>query len=222
MPKASLRRQPQEPLLPDVIRIVPPEGLLVPPEEAEGSFGQPGPVTPSTPVPGRSPPGPPAQPSPPKPRGKPSPSPSPGVKAPSAPAPKGGSVPPSGDKSHDADRVQGEINTLQDELDRRLAQLVAMVRKRKQSVIQAEIVRLRASLDVKRQQHDSLERQVEKLREECAKFGSSTVDIEMLRENLKQLESIYSELNHEWEKVKVELRAAPRITLLERAEAPWD
>ena len=42
----------------------------------------------------------------------------------------------------------------------------------------------------------------------------------MLRENLKQLEAVYSELNNRREKTKVELKSAPRITLFEKAEDP--
>ena len=61
-----------------------------------------------------------------------------------------------------------------------------------------------------------------RLKDEAAKFGSSTVNIEMARANLKQLESIYWELNNEREKAKVELQAAPRICLSELAEVPTD
>jgi YHS domain-containing protein len=102
-PKAAPSQQPlpqQQPLQlpslqpegqaqpPEPGRIVAPEGLLVPQKPAEGSFGQPSPATPSTPVPGGALPGLPAEPAPTVPKGKPSPSPSPDAKAPSAPAPK--------------------------------------------------------------------------------------------------------------------------------------
>ena len=116
---------------------------------------------------------------------------------------------PVGDKSGDAERVKREIKTLQDEFEKRQGQLVAVVRKRKRSAVEMEVVKLRSSLNIKRQQCDMLANQVDKLKEEAAKFGSSTVNIEMARANLKELESIYSVLNNEREKAKVELVAAP-------------
>ena len=83
-----------------------------------------------------------------------------------------------------------------------------------------DLIKFRTSFNIKRQQCDVLMKQVDKLKEEAAKFGSSTVDIEMAKSNVKQLELVYQNLDNEREKVKVELNSAPRIVLSERAEDP--
>jgi hypothetical protein len=114
----------------------------------------------------------------------------------------------------------GEIKVLEDQLGKRREQLVAVVRKRKQASVQAEIRRLTSLLNVKRQQCDVLAKQVDKVKEEVANRSTSTVDVDMVRSNLKLLEAVYAEINSARERLKVELDAVPRITLAERAEEP--
>ena len=114
---------------------------------------------------------------------------------------------------HDLDNIQQLYNEKIDEFTKK-------VRERKHMLVETEVVKLKSLLNIKRQQYDVLVKQVEKLKQEAANFGSSTVDIEMGRSNLKLLEAVYAELNSNREKIKVELDSAPRITLVEPAEDP--
>ena len=63
------------------------------------------------------------------------------------------------------------------------------------------MLRLQSALNIKRQQYDRLAAQIDKLKENAAKFGSSTVDVEMVRSNLKQLEKVYTKLDGERERL---------------------
>jgi beta-lactamase regulating signal transducer with metallopeptidase domain len=127
---------------------------------------------------------------------------------------------PDSDKSRDAERVQKEIKSLQDEFDKRREQLVTVVQKRKRAALQADVLKLQMQFDVKKAQYDVLAKQVERLGEEAQKFSSTTVDIEMLQSDLKRMELIATELNAERERMRVELSSAPRVTLVEKAEEP--
>jgi len=52
------------------------------------------------------------------------------------------------------------------------------------------------------------------------KTGIISVDVEMLRAELKNMEQLTANVNTEREKLKIDIRSTPRITLLEPAEEP--
>ena len=88
-------------------------------------------------------------------------------------------------------------------------------------MVETEVLKLKSALNIKRQQHDSLAKQVDKLKEEAAKFGSSTVDIEMLRAEPETIGvGVCRNSTTSGKRCKVELKSAPRITLAEKAEDP--
>ena len=70
------------------------------------------------------------------------------------------------------------------------------------------------------EQEQSVQKLVEEQQREAEKFGSSTVDIEMMRSDIKNLDTLLSEVASEKEKLRVEIRATPRVVLLQRAEDP--
>ena len=111
-------------------------------------------------------------------------------------------------KNHWLDHYRRDLKNYQDAYDEKVEEVKKKVRERKHSLVEMEAVRVKSQLSIKRQHYDILSKQVHDLKEECAKFGSSTVDIEMARSNLKLLEAVYSELNGDREKVKVEMDSA--------------
>jgi DNA repair exonuclease SbcCD ATPase subunit len=206
--------------------IVPPSGLLVP-----------SPAAPSTPVPPGALPGLPDEPVPSAPRKKASPgssarpsrtrvlrpptSPAEDVETPSA-AHDGDGRAPASDKARIAERVQREINILQEALDEKLAEARKKVQERRRMLVLSEATKLQYQCEVKRELYEKLAKDVERLRQEAQKFGSTTVDIEMLNADLKQMDVMAAQLNAEKEKIKVELQSAPRITVVEKAEDPLE
>jgi polysaccharide biosynthesis transport protein len=128
--------------------------------------------------------------------------------------------PPGGDKPPDAERVQRETKTLQDEFNKRREQLVAVARKQKRSVLQAEIIKLETTLKVVTEQRDNLAKDVEKRKTEAANFGVSSVEIEMLKSDLKQHELVWTKLIDQRDILKIELNASQRIGQPQKAEPP--
>jgi len=123
-------------------------------------------------------------------------------------------------KSHYADRYQQDLTIMQGQFDARRAELNELVRRKKAGAIQMEIQRLETSIAVMGEQEQIILKEVAAKRAEAEKFGTSSVDIEMMRADIKNLEAVLGEIATEREKLKVESRSTPRITLLQRAEKP--
>lgn len=81
-----------------------------------------------------------------------------------------------------------------------------------------EIKRLEVTIRVTEKQMTSLEKTITKLQEEVKRLGVESVDIQMIRETIKRLESSLNGFTAEREKVASEIRSPPRISLMEPAE----
>jgi hypothetical protein len=84
--------------------------------------------------------------------------------------------------------------------------------------IQKEIKRIDVSIKVTTRQTDELAKQIQKMTDEAAKFGLTSVGMDMLRADIKNLDAVQTQITTEMETLRVQLNAAPRVTLLERAE----
>ena len=127
----------------------------------------------------------------------------------------------SGAKTRMSDRSQQDIKTMQEQYDARRAELADMVRQKNRSKVQMDVQRLEAGLAVSTEQEKTQQDAVDKQQMEAERFGSSTVDIEMMRSDIKNLETTLSALANEREKLRVEVHSTPRITApFGRAEPP--
>lgn len=73
-------------------------------------------------------------------------------------------------------------------------------------------------MGVLRQQEKTLAQEVKQLEDEVRTFGRSSVEVEMMRSEIESLDGIVQQLNAEIERTNIELRGAPRITLLSEAK----
>ena len=81
-----------------------------------------------------------------------------------------------------------------------------------------EIKRLEVSLKVMDEQRRELATKTAKVLEEATHFGQESVDIEMVQAELRNMDQVLTNFIAEKERMSVEMRTAPRVTLLERAE----
>lgn len=88
------------------------------------------------------------------------------------------------------------------------------------AAIAKEIKRLEASIAVVGAQEATMRSVRKPCRDEIDKIGMSTVDIEMLRVDIRNQTAMLGEIAAERDRLKVEIRATPRVTLLQRAETP--
>ena len=77
---------------------------------------------------------------------------------------------------------------MQEQYDARRAELADMVRQKNRSMVQMDVQRLEAGLAVMTEQEQAQQKAVEEQQKEAEKFGSSTVDIEMMRADIKNLD----------------------------------
>lgn len=80
------------------------------------------------------------------------------------------------------------------------------------------IPKLKVRVAVLEQQQEELTAEVAVLEKEVRTFGRSSVEVEMMRSEIESLDDIVQQLNSEIERTKIELRGAPRITLLSEAK----
>lgn len=123
-------------------------------------------------------------------------------------------------KTQYAGQSEQRIKTMQQQYDARIAELTDLARQKRRGMVQVEVQRLEASVAVMAEQEQNQAKLVEEQQKETEKFGSSTVDIEMMRTDIRNLELLLTSIATEREKLRVEIRAIPRVTLIGRADVP--
>ena len=81
-----------------------------------------------------------------------------------------------------------------------------------------EINRLKAVIATMTKQNADMANRLQDMIEEAKQFGRTSVAVEMLRSDIKNLETVLASFSSEREKLRVEINTPPRVTLLEHAE----
>lgn len=125
-----------------------------------------------------------------------------------------------GTKNPYANRYDDEVTSLQSQYDARVAMIQGRARQKRRQAIEAEVVRLEALLKTLSQEEAVAEVNINKMTNEAAKFGRTSVDMDMLKKDLLQLDSIQANFASEMQKLRVEIKSAPRISVMEAAQKP--
>lgn len=125
-----------------------------------------------------------------------------------------------GVKSGHVNRYADELAMVQKQYDAQLAEIQKKARQRGRRTIEMEVLRLESLLLAMQQQQSALSTTIGKMREAAEKFGNASLDVEMLKLELKRLEVTLTNFNSEREKLDAEKKSISRITLLEPAEIP--
>jgi polysaccharide biosynthesis transport protein len=115
---------------------------------------------------------------------------------------------------------EDDSSRLQRQYDARVNELKGMIWQKAVQELDHEIVQLQAQKKAKEQQNATERRTIAKKRIEAAKFGVTSVEIEMLRSDLAHLDAVQSQITNEMEKLKVELNSDARVRLMQPAEEP--
>ncbi len=115
-------------------------------------------------------------------------------------------------KSMYADRYQQDLQIMQQQYDDRRAEIAELVKQKRISEVQVEIEKADAFIAVMSEQEASAQKLVQEQQAKAEKLGISSVDVEMMRADIKNLDMVLAEISGEREKLRVELRSAPRIT----------
>jgi len=113
-----------------------------------------------------------------------------------------------------------ELDTIGRILDDLKAQCRDMLLDAKRRELQQEINRLNARLDIATDQINAFEKVVAAKARDAEAVGRTTVDVQMLKADLENVERILREVSDERERLKVELESKPRVTVMAPATAP--
>lgn len=126
---------------------------------------------------------------------------------------------PDGKSQHKA-RYQFDVQMVQAQYDQREQELREGIRGRKKLAIESEITQLQAQIGYLQEQLALVDQDVEQYRREAERIGSSSIDIEMMRREIDDLDRVLTGIADERERLRVELRNRPRVVRIQRAEVP--
>jgi hypothetical protein len=125
--------------------------------------------------------------------------------------------------THGFAKTQFEMNKLQADLAGQKAMLKSAEKSadgKSSHAIEMEVVKLEAVLLTMQQQQSVSQAAIAKMRGAAETFGNAGLDVEMLRAEVKRLESALAIFSAERERLDAEKRAPSRVTVLENAEVP--
>jgi hypothetical protein len=118
------------------------------------------------------------------------------------------------------ERLKGKLKAVQDELNARQTQLRQLMQQKRHAEIKVEVLRGEVEVDVLADQEQELAKDVREREQEVERLSTSSIDLEMTRAEIDRLNRGLANALEERKRIRVELRSAPRITLIQRAEVP--
>ena len=117
-------------------------------------------------------------------------------------------------------KYQADMDAIQAQVNRVGKDLRMKIRDKKRSDVNRDVRRLEAEVAILTGQEQQFRADVDKMRKEADNIGKNTVDIEMMRNELRNSERVLTSILDEREKLKVEINQVSRITLLQPADVP--
>ncbi len=113
-----------------------------------------------------------------------------------------------------------QAKTLRAQYDARVKELGQKAREKRRTVVMRKIIELEAQLKSMEEAQAAAAAKIGKLTEEAKNIGETSVDIQMLRSQLRNMEQSLGSLVAEREKLEVAIKSMPRIVVSEPAEEP--
>jgi len=117
-------------------------------------------------------------------------------------------------------RVASGVQFVEEQLDDLTDQLRQEFRQMKRAELTEELQAKQVEAAALEAQQEVLAKEVEAKKREAQSLGGSSVELEMTRADIENLDLVLANIAEEIERVRVELNAAPRVTEIQSAEAP--
>ncbi|WP_197203647.1 GumC family protein [Crateriforma conspicua] len=118
--------------------------------------------------------------------------------------------------------VDSELESRKQQIQDELKELAPLRRSqqefRTRQERERERSRIAAEVEVLDQLENQLQTQADTLKKEFGSIGNQSVDIEMMRREISQLDEVLGVIAQQREQLRVELRSRPRVEVLQRAE----
>jgi capsular exopolysaccharide synthesis family protein len=118
------------------------------------------------------------------------------------------------------DQYQVQLDRFENEYKDRIGKIKEEILHKRQSEVEKEIKRLEAAIEIANKQQKAVDEEVQHLKKQAEQFGSSSVDVEMLRADIAVRVKSLDMIESERDKLKVELRSPPRIEIQKQPPAP--
>jgi polysaccharide biosynthesis transport protein len=118
------------------------------------------------------------------------------------------------------DQYQSQLDRFENEYKDRIGKIKDEILHKRQTEVEKEIKRLEAAIEIANRQQKVIEEDVQHLKKQAEQFGSSSVDVEMLRADIAVRVKSLDMIESERDKLKVELRSPPRIEISKQPPAP--
>lgn len=128
--------------------------------------------------------------------------------------------PPGRDQTAGRDQTQAEYDAMQKLLDRLEQQSRDQLRSAKRIALEQEKRRLGCQLKISTEQLSSFQKEVEKKQKEADSMGKSSVSALMAKVDVENVERILRSVSEERERLRVELKAEPRVMVLGDRNSP--
>lgn len=127
-----------------------------------------------------------------------------------------------GTTSRFADKSQRDMQIVQAQFEQLEKGLREKVRAAKKGELDKNIRRLESEIAILTEQEQQFQKDVERQRKEAEMIGRSSIDVEMMRNDVRHVDQILSSIAEERERLKVELRSTPRVLVLGNQDQPAD
>ncbi len=125
-----------------------------------------------------------------------------------------------GAAQHHLERRQRDLAALQERFMEHQSQMRQELAFQRRASVEDYLARLERTIRTLEEQEKKIGVEVDRVREEAERLGTSSIDIEMMRVNIANMERILGEIASEREKLRVEVDTEPRVTELMRAREP--
>ncbi len=125
-----------------------------------------------------------------------------------------------GAAQHHIDRRQRDLAALEQRYTEQQTQLREQLVWHRRANVEEYITKIETGILTLQEQDKTLEEQVEGVREEAERLGTSSIDVEMMRVNIESREQVLSVIGSEREQLRIEVDSAARVTELMPARVP--
>jgi polysaccharide biosynthesis transport protein len=125
-----------------------------------------------------------------------------------------------GSHSRAAQQVLGRMGKMKQQYDDRMEQLRTEVENKMRGEVEREIKKFEAAISQAEKQQKYIQEEVKRLRKEADRFGVSSIEMQMRREDIKNRQKSLDNITAELETLYVEAKTAPRVESMGPAEPP--
>ena len=118
------------------------------------------------------------------------------------------------------DQLTRQLQSSQEQYDQKIDELKEKARDKRRSEIEQNMVKYDSYLNSMQKSKEELADQIRQKKDEAYKLGRSSVDSEMMRAEIRDLEATLGRMTQIREDLRVELNAVPRINIYEQAQRP--